>query len=62
MFRSPGFGVSLVAQTTEGVLYGAEAVSGTDGPSESSLPEDIGRNAACQLVEEIRRVSRNELL
>ena len=47
--RSPGYGLTLVAQSTTSVLHSAEALS----PS-SSTPEDIGLTAARQLLEELQ--------
>ncbi|XP_064477093.1 RNA 3'-terminal phosphate cyclase-like protein [Ornithodoros turicata] len=46
--NSPGFGVCLVAETTEGAFLCAEAAS--DGPS---VPEDIGVQGARALLREI---------
>ena len=45
---SPGYALSLVAETTTGCLIGAEAV-GTEG----SVPEDVGSRAVTRLLEEI---------
>nr|CAD7396879.1 unnamed protein product [Timema cristinae] len=54
--KSPGFGVCLVAQTTNGVYYTAEAVSNASGSTEApSVPEEIGKLAAFRLLEEIYR-------
>ncbi|XP_063238044.1 RNA 3'-terminal phosphate cyclase-like protein [Bacillus rossius redtenbacheri] len=53
--KSPGFGVCLVAETTNGVFYTAEAVSNPSGSAEVSVPEDIGKLAAFNLMEEIYR-------
>lgn len=55
-FRSPGFGLVLVAETTEGVVFGAEKVANPKGSSDGpSVPEDIGLDAAKLLMEEIYR-------
>ncbi|KAF0687225.1 Aste57867_20987 [Aphanomyces stellatus] len=47
---SPGFALSLVAETTTGVLLGAEAAA-TSG----SLPEDVASTASHHLCEEIQK-------
>ncbi|KAK9248601.1 RNA 3'-terminal phosphate cyclase/enolpyruvate transferase [Lipomyces tetrasporus] len=46
--KSPGFGVSLVAETRSGWCYTAESIG---GPGET--PEDVGERAARALLEEI---------
>lgn len=46
--NSPGFGVSLVAETTTGCFVSAEACA--EG---GALPEDLGADAACALLEEV---------
>jgi RNA 3'-terminal phosphate cyclase-like protein len=51
VFRSPGYAVSLVAETTAGCLYSAEACAGA-----GTNPEDLGALAAKLLFEEISRV------
>ncbi|CAH1254611.1 RCL1 [Branchiostoma lanceolatum] len=54
--KSPGFGLTLVAETTTGVMLGSEAVSrpkGVDG--DPTVPEDLGRGASKLLLEEIYR-------
>ncbi|KAK3594583.1 hypothetical protein CHS0354_006272 [Potamilus streckersoni] len=54
--RSPGFGLTLVAETTNGAFLAAEAVSNPKGSEKGpSVPEDLGKEAACQLMEEIYR-------
>ena len=55
--RSPGFGLSLVAETTQGVFLGAELVSSPQGQGDPMLPEDLGRQCAKLLLEEVYRVS-----
>lgn len=50
--KSPGFGVHLTAETTEGVIFSSEQVSNVGG-TEPSLPEDIGAAAAQRLLYEI---------
>ncbi|XP_033115136.1 RNA 3'-terminal phosphate cyclase-like protein [Anneissia japonica] len=52
--KSPGFGLSLVAETTEGSFISAEMSSNQPG-QEPSIPEDIGRQTAQLLLEEIYR-------
>mmetsp|Transcript_41420 Transcript_41420/g.132303 ORF Transcript_41420/g.132303 Transcript_41420/m.132303 type:complete len:369 (+) Transcript_41420:173-1279(+) len=59
---SPGFGLSLVAETTSGRLLAAEATAGSrqegDGEGGEGLlvvPEDVGAHAARCLLEEARR-------
>jgi RNA 3'-terminal phosphate cyclase-like protein len=59
--KSPGYGVSLVAETTTGCLISAEgaAVTHEDEDDEETkttplLPEDIGARAAMTLLEEIK--------
>ena len=54
--KSPGFGVSLSAITTTEVVFSAEAFSPlmTTG-SLPCVPEDLGREAAMKLVDEIYR-------
>ncbi|KAH9391336.1 rRNA-processing endoribonuclease [Tyrophagus putrescentiae] len=57
--RSPGFGLSLVAETTEGVFYVGEAVSrsakeaATEGGV--SVPEEVAKEAAHALLNDIYR-------
>lgn len=56
--RSPGFGITLVAESTTNVFYCAEAVSNPAGSEEEFLiPEDIAKQASYNLLEEIYRVS-----
>jgi len=61
--RSPGFGITLAAETTAGALLCAEACSrpqrdsATDQQRESA--DDIGTRAACNLLAEIYRVSHS---
>ena len=49
-FRSPGYALSLLAESTTGALHCAEAVSKPGVP-----PEDIARQATYALLEEIKR-------
>lgn len=53
--KSPGFGISLVAETSTGVFYTGEMISAQQGSNEHSVPEDIGKKAAFLLLEEIYR-------
>ena len=66
--RSPGYGLTLVSESTTGVLHSAELFSnqplgqgsgGGQGSEERpppSLPEDIGRQTALLLIQEIVKV------
>lgn len=56
ILRSPGFGLWLVAETTNGTFLSAELVSNHQGQGAAVLPEDLGRNCAKLLLEEIHRV------
>lgn len=56
-YRSPGFGLTLVAETLNGCFLGAEMSSTPQGQGDPVLPEDLGRNCAQLLLEEIHRVS-----
>ncbi|KAK3787273.1 hypothetical protein RRG08_055995 [Elysia crispata] len=54
--KSPGFGLTLVAETTEGSFLGAEQVSSAKGSGEEpTVPEDLGKKAAISLLQEIYR-------
>ncbi|KAJ8401953.1 hypothetical protein AAFF_G00375340 [Aldrovandia affinis] len=53
--KSPGFGLTLVAETTNGAFLSAELVSSPQGQGDPMLPEDLGRNCAKLLLEEIHR-------
>ncbi|XP_023687659.1 RNA 3'-terminal phosphate cyclase-like protein isoform X2 [Paramormyrops kingsleyae] len=53
--KSPGFGLTLVAETTNGTFLSAELVSNPQGQGSPMLPEDLGRNCAKLLLEEIYR-------
>lgn len=52
---SPGYGITLVAETTSGCMLSAEASMKPDAGEGSVVPEDIGLNAAHCLLEEINR-------
>lgn len=54
--RSPGFGLTLVAETVNGFFLSAEMSSSPQGQGDSILPEDLGRNCAMLLLEEVYRV------
>ena len=54
--KSPQFGVSLVAETTEGVLYASEGCSKPPTAGEITIPEELGQTIAMQLVENIWQV------
>lgn len=54
--KSPGFGICLVAETTDGAFLCAESMSRPGGASESpSVPEDVGEEAAYGLLREVYR-------
>ncbi|XP_037938136.1 probable RNA 3'-terminal phosphate cyclase-like protein [Teleopsis dalmanni] len=52
--KSAGFGVCLLAETTDGVVFGAEAISKSKEKT-ASIPEDVGNEAAMKLLDEIYR-------
>lgn len=60
--RSPGFGLTLVAETLNGFFLSAEMSSTPQGQGDPILPEDLGLNCAKLLLEEIHRVSTAETL
>ncbi|XP_050967032.1 RNA 3'-terminal phosphate cyclase-like protein [Labeo rohita] len=53
--KSPGFGLTLVAETVNGTFLGAEVMSTPQGQGAPVLPEDLGKNCAKLLLEEIYR-------
>jgi RNA 3'-terminal phosphate cyclase-like protein len=55
--KSPAFGITLVAETMNGIYLCAEACSLPKGiiKNEPSVPEDVGMEAAHNLLEEIYR-------
>ena len=56
-YRSPGFGLTLVAETINGAFLAAESASNPKGSDrEPTVPEDLGKEAALLLLEEIYRV------
>lgn len=60
--RSPGFGLTLVAEMLNGTFLSAEMSSTPQGQGDPILPEDLGRNCAKLLLEEVYRVSTAETL
>ncbi len=60
--RSPGFGLTLVAETLNGSFLSAEMSSTPQGQGDPILPEDLGRNCAKLLLEEVHRVGAVETL
>ncbi|EFJ19195.1 hypothetical protein SELMODRAFT_419363 [Selaginella moellendorffii] len=52
--KSPGYGISLVAETTTGCILSSECVAMHSGASELQLPEDLGTQAAMTLLQEIK--------
>ncbi|XP_058798614.1 RNA 3'-terminal phosphate cyclase-like protein isoform X2 [Phymastichus coffea] len=54
--KSPGFGISLTAETTTGVFFTGEAYNPTmTTGSLPCVPEDLGKAAAMKLLDEIHR-------
>lgn len=53
--RSPGFGISLVAESTTGSILSIQTASSPQGEGVSVIPEDLGKEAAEMLLEEIYR-------
>ncbi|XP_074604648.1 RNA terminal phosphate cyclase 1 [Brevipalpus obovatus] len=54
--KSPGFGLSLVAETIDGTFLTGEAYSNPSGSDKGpSLPEDVAQEAVFDLFEEIYR-------
>lgn len=59
LFRSPGFGIFLTAETNQGVFYHGEAISRpVDSSAEPATAEEIGQEAANSLMMEIYKVGR----
>jgi RNA 3'-terminal phosphate cyclase-like protein len=54
---SPGYGLLLVGETTSGRMVAAEVASGVGGENtvQQRVPEDVGRQAACMLLEEVSK-------
>uniref|UniRef100_A0A7E4W4W1 RNA 3'-terminal phosphate cyclase-like protein n=1 Tax=Panagrellus redivivus TaxID=6233 RepID=A0A7E4W4W1_PANRE len=54
--NSPGFGLFLVAETTEGVFYHGESMSlPKDADGDQRIPEEVGQQAAMALLDELYR-------
>ncbi|XP_028660773.2 RNA 3'-terminal phosphate cyclase-like protein [Erpetoichthys calabaricus] len=53
--KSPGFGLTLVAEMTNGSFLSSEMASNPQGQGSPILPEDLGKNCAKILLEEIYR-------
>ncbi|XP_041826849.1 RNA 3'-terminal phosphate cyclase-like protein [Melanotaenia boesemani] len=53
--KSPGFGLTLVAETLNGCFLSAEMSSTPQGQGDPVLPEDLGKNCAKLLLEEVYR-------
>lgn len=54
--KSPGFGMSLTAETTTGIFLSCDGHSVVPGPGdEPCLPEEVGKATAELLLEEIYR-------
>jgi len=51
--NSPGFGISLMAESTTGALMSAECASNPSDSGNPVTPEDVGKNAATMLLQEI---------
>lgn len=54
--RSPGFGISLVAESTTGAMLSVQTSSTPVGEGQPVVPEDLGKQAAEMLLEEIYKV------
>lgn len=67
LYRSPGYGITLVSESTTGVLHSAELFShnplsqgvgqGVEKPHLPTLPEEVGKQTALLLIQEIVKVS-----
>ncbi|XP_074642675.1 RNA 3'-terminal phosphate cyclase-like protein [Tubulanus polymorphus] len=54
--KSPGFGLTLVAETTNGAFLSAESISNAKGSEDGpTIPEELGKNTAVSLLGEIYR-------
>ncbi|ALC48555.1 Rtc1 [Drosophila busckii] len=54
--NSPGFGICLVAETTDGVCFATDCISNTQEEAQTpSIPEDLGKEVAMRLLDEIYR-------
>merc|ERR1719384_1145796 len=52
--KSPGFGLTLTAETTTGTFLSAEVCSG-EAAGGTTVPEDLGLDGARRLLEEVYR-------
>ena len=48
--RSPGFGISLVAESTTGAMLSVQTSSTPVGDGQPVVPEDLGKQAAEMLL------------
>ncbi|CAB0028716.1 unnamed protein product [Trichogramma brassicae] len=54
--KSPGYGITLTAETINGIFYSGEAVSPIRDPNAAPcFPQDLGKEAANKLFDEIYR-------
>lgn len=53
--NSPGFGISLMVESTTGVMLSVDKCSYPKGESEVAVPEDLGKAAAMELLHEVYR-------
>ncbi|SPP89331.1 blast:Probable RNA 3'-terminal phosphate cyclase-like protein [Drosophila guanche] len=54
--NSPGFGICLLAETSDGVCFAADCSSNTPDESDTpAVPEDLGQEVAMRLLDEIYR-------
>ncbi|XP_034671010.1 probable RNA 3'-terminal phosphate cyclase-like protein [Drosophila subobscura] len=54
--NSPGFGICLLAETTDGVCFAADCSSNAPDESDTpAVPEDLGQEVAMRLLDEIYR-------
>lgn len=74
LWRSPGYGMTLVSESTSGVMHSAESSTQAtptrspghgereegDKKSAPILPEDIGKQTAMYLIEEIVKVQNEK--
>lgn len=51
--NSPGFGMSLMVESTTGVMLSADACSNPKGEGDPMIPEDIGKLVAYNLLQEV---------
>lgn len=53
--NSPGFGLSLMVESTTGVMLSAEKCSNPKGQGEAVVAEDLGQSVAVSLLQEVYR-------